>query len=332
MLLHDRCLSLGMDWWNTTYPKVVAEFLEEEDCLLPDSQQLKHCQGIGRPDVPACLSILVRKLAWTEEYAVQKMIPLVALWQARSDADREEEEEAQGDTLLCPLRIVKRRTCGGVASLQVEWETARVEVADEMAAGEALELPGAFEAVVPADVVERAYPEMFAQFMESLKKPKKKSVAARKKKPKETDERPAATQGQITDFFTQRRKSLSGRDRSPEGSRLKKEEVEVGDEEPEDDDDNGDNSKELSLLVDQILGGRKRENCQTSARRDLPHSSSSSSWPFITSTPESARSGTRVRQGPEEQPREAGKIKSVFQHKATESAGDLEDSFDRMCL
>ena len=354
-----KCLTLGQSWWRLDYPKILSEFLSRE----PLPADLSPYKSIGRPNVRACLSILTKKLTWVEEYAQLKVIPIVTRWQAEHLANSNGDGE---QVMVVPIKILKKRTSAGVASLSVEWKAASSSFADDD-----LGLPETFESIVPASFIEHAYPKMYSQFVQSLIKPKKtakgrcKKAAKASKENNETDaaDTEISTQKSITNFFSQRRKPLlpssSVAQNANKGVKISKSSeyiiqeyyeepkpaaglnIVVVEEEEEEEEENNvlsdddDDPEELSFLVDQIVLGKKEEIKPRTLKRG-------SSPAFATSTPGCNRqSVTKTRPGmvwAEPVSSIAIKKQSVFKRLQTEKEeedvipDDFEDSFDRMCL
>lgn len=54
----------------------------EVEQKLPAIKQKRSTTG--RPNFDQCVELLVKKLAWTEEYAMEKMLPVITRWQVQA--------------------------------------------------------------------------------------------------------------------------------------------------------------------------------------------------------------------------------------------------------
>ncbi len=282
-------------------------------------------------------------MAWTEEYAQQKVIPLISTWQSQSDATAKES-----DPVAVPVKVVKKRTAGGVASLQLEWRVVE--------AAAAAKLPPTFESVVALATVEKAYPAILAEFMETQKKTKTTTTRRKKKKEAEEDALSSQQQRPITSFFPERRRPLASRDvnvckrrQSPSSGKVPQEKPDVKEKEdvsPCKLSDSGasddcDDEEELSFLVDEILG--KTKNSSAGARKKAIASGLKrpKESEFVTSTPEAASGRAKPKILHKEivarkfdvlKENNLPKGPGVVVKEVCDIPDDFEDSFDRMCL
>lgn len=77
--IKKKCSTVDSSWWSTEFTKVLDEFQSRQK--MPT---LKKTNATDRPKFDNCVEILVKKLAWTEEYAVEKMLPILTRWQVKS--------------------------------------------------------------------------------------------------------------------------------------------------------------------------------------------------------------------------------------------------------
>ena len=113
-----------------------------------------------RPDLKKFIHIAVGKLQWTEEYAVEKFMPVLAQWQVI--------EAGRGDNMLIAEKIVKKKMVNGRPGYLVDWTPC--------------DLTGpmkAFRSAESAEHLMASYPRLVDQFEQG--RPKKKGA---KKRPK----------------------------------------------------------------------------------------------------------------------------------------------------
>lgn len=299
-LIKKRCQAVAQTFWTEDYPKIVDEFVKERPVPDIDACLKRNCPKIGH-----CMSILVKKLAWTEEYAQERMLPLLTRWQL--------EHLVQGGVsqVIRPEAIAKKRTVNGVASLAMKW-VINDEVKEDIA-----ELPKTFESVEPFSLVEAAYPEMCADFIASTmpKKAPKKTSSQRQRKTNPKNHMPSQcsqAQKPITQYFSTQDKAPS---RDETVSDFSDEEV-----------------SDLSSIIDDILA-KKVHNM--TVEMEEPSSC------LVTSTPSTSRQKSRLDSSTgnntvemdDVDGRQSPVVKSIFAHKNvfSESVDELEDTFDRMC-
>ena len=158
-----------------------------------------HC-----PKVPQFVAMAVTKLGWTEEYAIEKIIPVLTRWQIACPHD-------SAPPLLEVVKVVKKRVVAGVPSLALEWRPLSEDLVRL--------LPPSIESTEPHVLVQRHAPKMTADFEESKKKKtttRKRTAAAAKSKKPETEvgnHRPKP----ITQFF-ERVKAAADEGGAPQGT------------------------------------------------------------------------------------------------------------------
>ncbi len=177
--VRKRCLAVGMDWWVNFYPRIIREFYAVQK-INPESADF---QVQGCPQFKTCMSVLVKKLCWTEEYAEAKLLPLITRWQVKHAA-------AGGFTALVnPVEILKTRILAGEQSLSVRWKWSDKDHDED------------FESIVPLAAFQAAYPALYRTFEESRSRKTKKKVVSKENKAPICP----SQQQPITDFFTQKK-------------------------------------------------------------------------------------------------------------------------------
>lgn len=306
--LKKKCLLLPMDWWRDDVPKILAEFEVKESAPT----DLSEFTNYGCPKIKQCLSIMCKKLLWVEEYALEKLIPILTKWQIEhlSSGGRQEVIE--------PEVFVKKRIVSGVPSLVVQWRLINAHAEDMEG------LPETFESCDAAEIFNQVYPEFYMNYVEAPKKTKKTTAVTRKprkapiKANKEIE--PANVEDQIqkpiTQFFSQQkvRQEVRSKPTEPDPSHN---ETEVFD------------CSDLSFIIDDIIskGALKRPMTEKS-----PLKRGEIQSPLKTSTPTSHRPKKKELR--------------LFQQATTNARAqftpsspgikasdpfDIEDSFDRMC-
>ena len=96
--IKKKCRAIDPSWWEDSLPSILEEFETKEK--LPKDFDLKRQDC---PKMSQCLSIMTKKLLWTEEYALEKSLPMLTRWQVK--------HRASGGTVevIRPLKIVKKR-------------------------------------------------------------------------------------------------------------------------------------------------------------------------------------------------------------------------------
>jgi len=346
-------------FWRTEYRQIVDEFLATMPGRdhVPSASVTDITQIVSRdcPKMTQCMSILVKKCAWTPNYALEKVIPLLTRWQL--------EHLSAGGVMqvLRPLKIVKKRTVASVASLVIEWKVSSGEAEQTSA------LPASFESCEPAELVRNAYQDVYDDFMadENNKKKKKRvadaAVTSRRRK-KESGTAAATATGTgtqpITEFFTQRK--TQGRKAEPLAARVTQNKVvtEARDEPGtmNESDILADDS-DLSLIIDGILSKnvqelsfRKEQQPALQEKKLRPMNSRVVS-DFATSTPVSAKIAARLPRSQEVIHKNRQAVRNnpfsnchtlekkgkgyTFDEWEVQDVSDVteeeEDSFDRMC-
>lgn len=300
-----KCKAIEQTWWEEEYQQILEEFFSEDGTNVNMSEYTKQ----NCPKFSQCLSILVKKLAWEEEYAKEKILPIISRWQVKHKVSG-----GQMDVII-PMKIVKKRVVGGVPSLSIEWKSLESDI------------PKTFETVESTEEIEQAYPVLYQDYMASIEKPAKKTETKKcrgKKAKKDENKENVGKTKPITEFFTQKKILTQQTEKKCEVSPMKL----VSDS---DEDNSVFDCSDLSFIIDDIVN--KKESAKVSSFPPL----------FATSTP-SANIKTKsriplpiqnVNDTSETKSGISEKVQSVFQHKKMENSVQdmtLEDSFDRMCL
>jgi len=146
--------------------------------------------GQIKPKVPEFVAMAVTKLAWTEEYATEKITPVMTRWQiSQNNASQNDENSTSNDQqkLLEVVKVCKKRVVGGIASLSLEWRAIDPDLQRMY--------PESLESTEPYDLVKGHCPHLLEAFEESKKK---KATTGRKRTQKEAK----APSQPITQFFT----------------------------------------------------------------------------------------------------------------------------------
>lgn len=214
--LKKKCAELG-EFWNETFEKVLDEFTKT--CKKSVIDNVRHFQ-MNCPNVDDFIKICVKKMAWTEEYATEKILPLISRWQVRNSSEKVVE----------PVAVVKKRTVSGTPSFNVSWTW--VGSKPSLA-------PDTFETCEPAIYLTEFCPQLVEEFESKKKKPK-----VTKKKPKE-----ASASQKITNFFKEGKKS-----KNKAVERIKEQEASPEMSEDEQLPDN------LSFLIEDVLSHKMKRN------------------------------------------------------------------------
>ncbi|TRY64160.1 hypothetical protein TCAL_03597 [Tigriopus californicus] len=306
--LKKKCLLLPMDWWRDEMPKVLAEFDVKE--TVPTD--LSEFTTYSCPKIKQCLSIMCKKLLWVEEYAMEKLIPLLTKWQIEhlSVGGRQEVIE--------PEVFVKKRIVSGVSCVVIRWRLINAQAEDMEG------LPETFESCDAAELFSQVYPEFYLNYVQTTKPTKKTTVVRKpraltvKKTNKENEPVTCEEQAQkpITQFFSQQ-KPVHVVETRPIEALESHNETEVFD------------CSDLSFIIDDIInkGAMKRQVVETS-----PLKSNGLHSPLKTSTPTSHRplkKELRLVQRATTNLR----MRSIPHSPVVEDQDpfDIEDSFDRMC-
>ncbi|XP_077863489.1 flap endonuclease GEN homolog 1-like [Saccoglossus kowalevskii] len=140
--------------------KVIKEFLVSKD-ICPT-----HTMKWKRPILYALQKFNYMKMEWPEEYTLEKVVPLITLWDLR---DIIKGGSPVTGKHLEPIIIVKTRVQKGVPCLEVQWKKPDNEPDSD-------ESKNVYTTIEIEELFVRAFPQMVADFFEKKKsKPKKKS-------------------------------------------------------------------------------------------------------------------------------------------------------------
>lgn len=178
--IKKKCKELP-NFWNDIFENVIDEFMKPSDCGVVE--KVRRFQ-VNCPNLDDFVNICVKKMAWTEEYAVEKFLPIITRWQVRNAKNK----------MIQPIRIIKQRTVNGTPSFTLNWTW--VNLKPSLA-------PENFETCEPAIYLNEFCQELIDDFEEKKKKPKKV-----KKKPTVVKSQPLEKE-KITQFFKEAKKSTN---------------------------------------------------------------------------------------------------------------------------
>lgn len=225
--LKRKCAEVGFgSFWNKKFDQILDEFLQSKcKAPLPVSNDLQ----VNCPNVDEFIALAVKKLAWTEEYALEKILPLLSRWHVQNKSNYQ--------SVIRPREILKQRTISGTASFVVLWEW--IDSRPTLA-------PEKFETTEPTVYLEKFCPAVIETFLEAKKSKTKSKGGTKKTKKKITD-----LQKPITQFFQEQKLRKVPTPKLPEE---KVEELSKNEQEEEDLPDN------LSFLIDDILSHKMKRN------------------------------------------------------------------------
>ena len=153
--------------------------------------------------------LAVKKLAWTEEYALEKILPIICRTQLSLIVEHQLDEPIEKERfiernryLFNPVRLTKQRIIAGIPSFNVEWNR-RTSLGSKHA--ELFTIPERYESCEPEFLLLKTYPKLVESFYdEKLTKTKKQKTkpAKNSKRVKETAQKP------ITEFFSEAKTSV----------------------------------------------------------------------------------------------------------------------------
>ena len=161
------------------------------------------------PDVKEFVPLATKKLAWTEDYALEKILPivcrtqltLIAEHQLHDDSKKERFMDSNG-YLFDPVRLIKQRVAAGIPCYSVEWRR-RKSVKYETS--KPITIPEYYESCEPECLLLKSFAKLVEDFQsEKLMKQKKRKPKAVKvcKTTKEITQKP------ITEFFSEAKTTL----------------------------------------------------------------------------------------------------------------------------
>ena len=158
-IFKKKCAAYDPEWWSDELPKVLDEFLS-----LQEIPKIVHT---NKPDFDKCVDFLMKKCAWTDDYAAEKVLPFLTRWQTKAVLAGQCESP-----IIKPVKITKKRVKAGSDLYEVDWKSYAEEV---------VFLPNSFGSIEPASLISSAYPDLVSEFLERTAKPVKVKVASRKK-------------------------------------------------------------------------------------------------------------------------------------------------------
>lgn len=227
--LKKKCAEESMiSFWTETFEKVVAEF--KTSSQKQDIKKVGNVQA-ACPQVDKFVQICTKKMAWTDEYALEKILPLISRWQVKKKSSAQ---------VLKALKIVKQRTVHGTPSFTILWEW-NEDTKPSLA-------PETFETCEPTLYLQDFCPRLIDEFEANKKKPKKSSK-------KKAVVAPAAEKSppKITQFFKETRKKATTKvDKFKIEEAMKNESLLSSEDEQLPDN--------LSFLIDDILSHKMKRN------------------------------------------------------------------------
>ena len=223
--LKKKCAELDSNFWNNKFEKVLSEF--RQSCNPTVLDRVRHFQ-VCCPNIDTFVALASKKLAWTEEYGLEKILPVISRWQVQSGSNSK--------SVISPLEILKQRTISGTVCFVVAWEWtgSRPELAPEK-----------FETTEPNVYLENFCPTLIEAFLASKKKSKSKAT---KKKPV-VEKQPTKAQQPITQFFKEK-KEVKPKEVKPKAIKP----LEIVEDEEENLPEN------LSFLIDDVLSYKMKRN------------------------------------------------------------------------
>ena len=82
--LKKKCKELS-DFWHDTFEKVIDEFMKPCNNVAVD--KVRYFQ-MNCPKLDEFVKICVKKMTWTEEYAVEKFLPLITRYVLKTGSDK----------------------------------------------------------------------------------------------------------------------------------------------------------------------------------------------------------------------------------------------------
>ena len=82
--LKKKCKELS-EFWHDTFEKVIDEFMKP--CNNVAVEKVRYFQ-INCPKLDEFVKICVKKMTWTEEYAVEKFLPLITRYVLKTGSEK----------------------------------------------------------------------------------------------------------------------------------------------------------------------------------------------------------------------------------------------------
>nr|CAD7455555.1 unnamed protein product [Timema tahoe] len=182
MTLEDRklvSLELGIRKKALQDPKFPSQDMMDEFLRTRDMPQVDMTWR--QPRILDFIRYSVRLLSWTEDYALDKFLPLLTRWHLIHAAKTSDHRR-----LVSALRIVRKRVQRGVACLEVVWEDVGGWLSSVVTERKGDEV--VLVTVEPRELLERAYPHLIEDF-EREKQAKSKKGKSRIKHGKKNIEK-----------------------------------------------------------------------------------------------------------------------------------------------
>ena len=217
------------NFWENEFPRIVDEFensangkivpkskslksfklqqktvgvLNLNDNHLPDKQ--KFPPPIAMPNVLSFVFLATQKLCWTEEYAVEKILPVICRAHLSIVIDglgcnaTVNKDIQSPDFIFEPVCLTKRRVAASNPSYNVEWKILSMfkekNLHNDM-------MPDTYESCEPECLLIKAYPALVEKFLEVESSKKQKKI--RKPKVTKKNSKVDSVQKPITEFFSQ---------------------------------------------------------------------------------------------------------------------------------
>ena len=95
-----KCAEFDTNFWTDTFEKIIQEFVSDEEQKTKVS---KNDFKLECPKVDNFITICEKKLTWTQEYAIEKLLPILSRWQVNTP----------DKPVIKPVHIVKKRIVHG---------------------------------------------------------------------------------------------------------------------------------------------------------------------------------------------------------------------------
>ena len=98
-----KCSELeDSEFWTSTFDDIIEEFTKKDDNCELDLEKVP----LNHPQLDTIVSICEKKLGWTQEYALEKSIPMITRWQVNHPDVK----------IVKPIQIIKKRVVHGTPS------------------------------------------------------------------------------------------------------------------------------------------------------------------------------------------------------------------------
>ena len=138
---------------------------------------------LALPDVKEFVPLATKKLAWTEEYALEKILPIVCRTQLTLIAEHQLQDDSKkerfmdsNDYLFDPVKLTKQRVAAGIPCYSVEWRRRESVKYDTL---RSITIPEYYESCEPECLLVKSFPKLVEYFQsEKLMKQKKRKPKA----------------------------------------------------------------------------------------------------------------------------------------------------------